>query len=73
VLKGLGHGCDEEALRVVRLLAFEKVKNRGVRLKMTTKTNINFRLSGVRINYSAPEKTEQEKQDPVTYGYTIQL
>ena len=77
VLKGLGHGCDEEAMRVVGLLRFEKVKNRGLRVKMTTKTNINFRLPGVRINYSVSEKDEpqkqQDEQKPVTYGYTIQF
>ena len=43
---------------------------------MTTKTNISFKLPGVRITYSAPEKKEPEKideQKPVTYGYTIQI
>jgi TonB family protein len=74
VLKSLGHGCDEEAMRVVGLLRFEKVKNRGMRLKITTKTNINFRLPGVRITYMAPEKEKpQEEKKPVTYGYTVQF
>ena len=77
VLKGLGHGCDEEALRVVSLLQFEKVKNRGVRLKLTTKTNINFILPpGLRITYTQAvkkEPAEKEEEKPVTYGYTIQL
>ncbi len=77
VLKGLGHGCDEEALRVIRLLRFESVKNRGLRLKITTKTTINFKLpGGVRITYSPAEKmepAETEKEKPVVYGYTIQL
>jgi TonB family protein len=75
VLKGLGYGCDEEAMRVISLLRFEKVKNRGVRVKMTTKTTIHFRLPGVNISYSAPEKHPPEKKDssPVTYNYTINL
>ena len=75
VLKGLGYGCDEEALRLISLLRFEKVKNRGVRVKMTTKTTIHFRLPGVNISYSTPEKHETEKKDdgPVTYTYTITL
>jgi TonB family protein len=82
VLKGLGYGCDEEAIRVVNLLHFEKVKNRGVRVKLTSKTNINFRLPKVSINYSVsytnePDKPkvepEQKNRDPVTYEYTIQL
>ncbi len=80
ILKGIGHGCDEEAMRVVGLLRYEKVKNRGMRVKMTTKTTINFRLpAGVRISYSTEAKedpakktgTDQEKPLPVTYEYTI--
>ena len=82
VLKGLGYGCDEEAIRVVNLLHFEKVKNRGVRVKLTSKTNINFRLPKVSINYSVSYTNEKDKpsidpeqknRDPVTYEYTIQL
>jgi len=78
ILKGIGHGCDEEALRVVGMLQYEKVKNRGVRVKMTTKTTINFKLpGGVRISYSVAKKdepatnTDQEVPKPVTYEYTI--
>jgi protein TonB len=79
ILKGIGHGCDEEAMRVVGLLRFEKVKNRGVRVKLTTKTTINFRLpQGVRINYTSTTKDEvknpdpdQDKPGPVNYEYTI--
>ena len=77
VLKGLGSGCDEEAMRVIGLLRFEKVKNRGVRVKMTTKTAINFKLPpGIRITYTPAEKTDPEKQqevEPVTYGYTVEI
>jgi protein TonB len=42
ILKGLGYGCDEEAVRIVKLLKFGKVKNRGLRLKTTKKIRINF-------------------------------
>jgi TonB family protein len=82
ILKGIGHGCDEEAMRVVGLLRFEKVKNRGVRVKMTTKTTINFRLpvpvAGFSVSYShvpakPADEPEQKSKEPVTYSYTIQL
>lgn len=75
VLKGLGYGCDEEAIRLVSLLRFEKVKNRGVRVKMTTKTNINFRLPKANINYTITNsnKPESKNNTPVKYEYTIQL
>jgi TonB family protein len=81
ILKGIGHGCDEEALRVVGLLEFEKVRNRGVRVRMTTKTTIHFRLpaGGFTISYSVAEEkttpgaeqTKPEAPKPVTYEYTI--
>jgi len=75
VLKSLGYGCDEEAIRVVSLLRFEKVKNRGVRVKVTTKTTINFRISGMKINYSVPEKSKTEGEGKnsgtKTYDYTV--
>ena len=73
ILKGLGFGCDEEAMRVIGMLRYEKVKNRGVRIKTTTKTTLHFRLPGMNIAYSAPEKHEPEQKNhvTVTYEYTI--
>jgi TonB family protein len=75
ILKGLGYGCDEEAIRVIGLLSYEKVKNRGVRVRTTTKTTIHFKLpqSGFTISYSSSVKVEpeQKKDGPVTYEYTI--
>lgn len=82
VLKGIGYGCDEEALRLVGMLQFEKVKNRGVRVKLTSKTTIHFRLPNVSVNFAVsytmeqpkpPAKPEQKPSEPVVYGYTIQL
>jgi len=82
ILKGLGYGCDEEAIRVINLLKFEKVKNRGVRIKMTTKTRINFGLPKRSVNYtvsytSKPDKPDveqdQKKSDPDKYEYTIKF
>ncbi len=77
ILKGIGSGCDEEALRLVGLLRYEKVKNRGLRVKTTTKTTIRFKLPpGLRISYSSPEKPiPPEKPGPKPsgnhYEYTI--
>ena len=58
VTKSLCPSCDEEALRIVNMLRYEKVRNRGVRLTMNTKLNINFHLA------PAPA------QSTVTYTYT---
>lgn len=74
IVKGVGFGCDEEALRLVRLLNYEKVRNRGVRLKMTTKTTIHFKLPGVQITYTTtPPRNEPPKENPGSYEYTIQF
>ena len=58
VVKSLCPSCDEEALRIVRMLRYDKVRNRGIRLKMNSKLNINFHLA------PAPA------QSTVTYTYT---
>jgi protein TonB len=78
VIKPLGYGCDEEALRLIGMLRFEKVKNRGVRVRMTNKTRINFNLPGITITYHTPgsqprtgDSKEPENNNPETYGYTI--
>ena len=82
VIKGLGYGCDEEAIRLIRLLRFEKVRNRGKRVEVTKTTKIHFKLAGLRINYSlAPENGPSKPQhdpgpkrdDSIRYNYTIDL
>lgn len=46
IISGLGHGCDEEAIRIVRSLQF-KVPNDGkIKSKYTLKLHIHFRLPG---------------------------
>ena len=58
VVKSLCPSCDEEALRIVNMLRYDKVRNRGIRLKLNTKLNINFHLAPV------PAKST------ITYTYT---
>ena len=41
---GIGYGCDEEAVRLLSLLKYGKVKNRGVRVTAIRKFRIEFRL-----------------------------
>lgn len=79
VVKSLCPSCDEEALRLVRMLQYDKVRNRGVRLKMNSKLNIQFRLApasnGQTISYtvtSSPKKPGNRK--PLGgYSYSITL
>ncbi|MCX6234538.1 MAG: energy transducer TonB [Bacteroidetes bacterium] len=84
VIKGLGYGCDEEALRLVRLVKFEKVKNRGIIIQSMRRTRIDFRLksnktSGLSINYvlKSTEKSTSTEKKPgdshINYNYTIKF
>lgn len=43
VLRGIGDGCDEEALRLVRMMRFTQVKNRG--RKVITNRSIGIRFA----------------------------
>ncbi len=62
VVKGIGHGCDEEAIRLVKMLSHRAVKNRGVRVITDNKMKIPFRIKNqksqqkVSISYSTEKK-----------------
>ncbi|MEM6967082.1 MAG: energy transducer TonB [Bacteroidota bacterium] len=85
VIKSLGYGCDEEAVRVVQLLKFKVPKNRGVRVKFGKDIQIHFRLPKeeklspqptTQINYvitptSKPKESSQKEQQGG--GYTIRI
>jgi TonB family protein len=85
VLKGIGHGCDEEAVRLAGLLKYSPQKNRGSRVSVQHKMNINFKLPaktvrkvkrkaaspGARtIRYSYKPTEKKEGPAQVTYSYT---
>jgi protein TonB len=86
VLQGIGHGCDEEACRVVRLLKFDVPKNRGLRVLFHKKARIQFKkpkqkaatpvAAQMQVSYTvtssqAAEKSEGKKEE--IYSYTIQF
>lgn len=69
ILHGLGMGCDEEALRLVRLLRFSVEKTRGVRVQYPRKIQIHFRLpkpaqnaETVQVQYQVTSSRPAEKQ-----------
>lgn len=67
VVKGIGHGCDEEALRLVSMLSYQSVKNRGVRVITDNKIKIPFRFKkqAIKQQYSytyVESKKETAKQ-----------
>lgn len=79
VVSGIGHGCDEEAIRLISLLKYSPAANHGMKVRSSMRTRINFRLPQAPapvLNYSVAPK--QEKQKPAEkpaggnlYGYTI--
>jgi len=57
VLKGIGHGCNEEAKRIVKLLQFDIPKGpRKLRVTFHKKTQITFRLPK---EQKKPEESEE--------------
>ena len=62
VVNGLGYGCDEEARRIVGLLKYPSVKNRGVKVNTKFRLAIDFRLpvtKPIQINYIYTKKKDK--------------
>lgn len=84
VKTGLGYGCDEEAIRLVKSLVFEKAINRGFRTTSKRNIKIHFRLpkrkpqtSGTQINYqivsSKPKEVVSPKPKKSGYNITVTI
>lgn len=65
IISGLGYGCDEEAIRVVKLLKFSVSKTRKMKVKFHKNLNIHFRLPK-----QAPKpRKSQESSMQINYTY----
>jgi protein TonB len=85
VISGPGHGCNEEAERLAKLLKFDVPSQaRKVRVTFTKDLHIHFRLpvkktkspSTMKMRYTyAPSSAKGENQaaDSGSYTYTIKL
>lgn len=82
ILSSLGHGCDEEAIRLVKELKFHVAKHRGLRVLFHQKIHIHFRLpkqkpaSPRAVSYElvskpASEPPKEGKKPGETYTITI--
>ncbi|MEZ4919166.1 MAG: energy transducer TonB [Saprospiraceae bacterium] len=80
LLKRLGFGCDEEAIRVLKKLKFTVERNRGVQVLFHKKIRVQFKkpkAPTVQMQYTVtssqtpPKQSEQTK--PGSYSYTIVL
>ena len=71
VKHGIGHGCDDEAIRLVKLLQFEKKKYKGLYVVFHRTINIHFRLHAaskpVQFAYQYKENSKGN-----TFNYSIQ-
>lgn len=56
VVSGIGHGCDEEALRIIRTMTFKVPDDGKIKSKHSHQVNIHFRLPG------SPEKPVPTKK-----------
>ena len=84
VKSGIGYSCDEEALRLVKSLVFEKAINRGFKTTSKRTIKIHFRLprkkpqpSGTQINYqivsSKPKEAAPAKLKKSGYNITVTI
>ncbi len=56
IISGIGHGCDEEALRIVRSLTYKLPVDGKIKSKYSRTVHIHFRLPG------SPEKLVPTKK-----------
>lgn len=63
ITHGLGYGCDEEALRLVNLLQYEKKRYQGLRVTFHQSISIHFHLPGRGIKL-------QQQEIKIQYQYT---
>jgi len=71
ILSSLGHGCDEEATRVIKLLKFDIPKGpRKLKIKFHRTTKVKFVLPRVKKNVQAPKATSLTKGMSLSYQYT---
>ncbi len=71
VKSSLGHGCDEEAIRLVKLLKFKVDKVRKVRVQFHKTIQIHFKLPKVKpAPKPKPQPPSSATSLQVTYNYT---
>ncbi len=68
IVKSVGYGCDEEAIRLVMMLRYQAVKNRGVRVTTDNTVKIPFRIKKKKtaqkysISYTSTTKEQPPQQ-----------
>jgi TonB family protein len=77
VISGIGHGCDEEAERLVLLLKFKVSKMHDLRFTINKSLNIHFKLPkptiDTKLNYTVTFQPTKKQEAPVSYTYKVVL
>ena len=84
ILSSLGHGCDKEAIRIVKLLRFKVQKNYVGKIKFFKTIQIHFKLpqdkpqptSNTQVSYNITSSKKKKETPPKKnngggYSYTI--
>lgn len=71
VIAGIGHGCDEEAIRVVKLMKFHVEKLRNMHVVYHQKLQIHFKVPKQIAIAPLPEDTKSTGMDNSVYNYIL--
>lgn len=71
LISGLGFGCDEEALRIVKMFPFKVPEGGKIKSKYSRKVHIHFHLQSNKQKSAAPENTEENStpRQIIAYNY----
>jgi TonB family protein len=69
IISGIGYGCDEEAVRLVKLLQFQIAKNRGVKAIFHKTISIHFKMPK---QVPVKEVPPPPQLSHIEFNYTIQ-
>lgn len=76
ITESLGYGCDEEVIRLISLLKYEKAFNKGRNVTLHRKLKVEFKLPAGsmpkqnQVQYqlvSSPKKSEKPAEKKITY------
>lgn len=76
VIKGIGFGCDEEAIRLVKLLTFDVPKVRNIKIRFHKRLQIHFKRppqDPPLIQYTYTSNMNSNTSINSNYNYSIDL
>lgn len=67
VIAGIGYGCDEEAVRIAKLLVYKVPKTYKLKVGFKKKLNVHFRLKEEKV----VKNLQPEMRKSINYNYSI--